>query len=65
MPECKLVLAKEKPVKGLRSAQVDFETHAVLSDLSAQTGLSICKLIGKCVAFAVDHMDIVDNEEVR
>lgn len=65
MADCKLVLTKEKPTTGLKSAQVDLETHAVLSELSAQTGLSICKLIGKCVAFAVEHLAVVDNEEVR
>lgn len=65
MDKPQLILTKEKSNASLKPALIDLETHATLKDLSAQTGIPICRLIGKCVAFAIEHLTIVDNEEVR
>ena len=61
--ENKLILTKEKNNPGHKPALLDIETHAVLKELSAQTGISMVKLIAKCVAFALEHAVIVDPKE--
>lgn len=63
MEKPQLILTKEKANASLKTTLIDLETHSTLKDLSTQTGIPMCKLIGKCVAFAVEHLVIVDKEE--
>lgn len=62
MEKPQLILTKERVNASLKPALIDIETHATLKDLSVQTGIPICRLIGKCVAFAMEHLVVVEGE---
>lgn len=54
----KLILTKERATQGTKPALVETETHAKLKHLSLETGISMVKLITKCVDFALENMEI-------
>jgi hypothetical protein len=61
--ENKLILTKEKNNQCYMLARLDVETHAVLKEMSVQTGISMVKLISKCVAFALERAVVIDSQE--
>jgi len=61
----KLLITVEKSNSGYRPALVDSETHSILKELSAQTGVPMVKLIAKCVRFAMEYTVVVDESNSR
>jgi hypothetical protein len=62
MSKLKIVKEKKKLSTGWRPVTVAGHVVEQLKDLSEQSGVSVCSLATKMIEFAIENMEIVEDD---